>query len=121
MTDLILTICFLIIGIIHLLPMIGFAGPDKLFKLYGVECEEHNLQILMRHRAVLFGLLGGVFVYAAFEETVQGLALVLSGISIASFFYLAKTVGNYNEGIRKVVIADVIAAIAWIAALILKI
>ena len=45
-----------IVGIIHLLPLSGVLSESRLTVLYGIPFDEPNLEILMRHRAVLFGL-----------------------------------------------------------------
>ena len=99
-----------IVGVIHLLPLAGVLGAERLSALYGVAFTEPNLVILMRHRAVLFGLLGLYLLYAAFQPAQQRLALVAGWISIASFLYIAHATGGYNLAITRVVWADVIAA-----------
>ncbi|MEH6564493.1 MAG: phosphopantetheine adenylyltransferase [Halopseudomonas sp.] len=101
-----------LVGIIHLLPVSGVLGAERLSALYGVALGDPNLAILMRHRAVLFGLLGLFMVYAAFKPSLQPLALLAGLLSVVSFMAIAWSVGGYNEAIRKVVIADVVAAIA---------
>ena len=45
-----------VVAVINLLPLSGVLGTDRLHALYGVSFDEPNLAILMRHRAVLFGL-----------------------------------------------------------------
>ncbi|MFN6169665.1 MAG: phosphopantetheine adenylyltransferase, partial [Burkholderiales bacterium] len=56
-----------VVAIIHLVPLSGLLGTERLAVLYGIQIEEPNLAILMRHRAVLFGLLGVFLLYAAFR------------------------------------------------------
>lgn len=105
-----------LVGIIHLLPVSGVLGVERLAALYGVSLGEPNLEILMRHRAVLFGLLGLFLLYAAFQPSLQSLAIVAGFVSVASFIVIAWSVGGYNESLRKVVIADIIAIVALVAA-----
>lgn len=105
-----------LVGIIHLLPVAGVLGADRLAALYGIALSEPNIEILMRHRAILFGLLGLFLVYAAFQPSLQTLAIVAGLVSVVSFIAIAWSVGGYNEPVRKVVIADIIAAVAVIAA-----
>ena len=62
-------------GIIHLLPVSGFFGAERLSALYGISLNEPNLEILMRHRAVLFGLLVAFLVYAAFSDNIVSLKI----------------------------------------------
>ena len=99
----------LVVVIIHLLPATGVAGAPRLAALYGITVAESNLEILLRHRAVLFGLLGAFLVYAAFRPALQPLALVAGFVSVLSFLLLAHTAGHYNEQLGRVVVADVVA------------
>jgi len=99
----------IVVGIIHLLPLSGVLGSERLTSLYGLDFEEANLAILMRHRAVLFGLLGAFMVYAAFKPAYQTIAFVGGFISVLSFLYLAWSVGGYNGHVGRVFLADVVA------------
>lgn len=65
-----------LVGIIHLLPVSGVLGVERLATLYGVSLGEPNIEILMRHRAILFGLLGLFLLYAAFQPSLQMLAII---------------------------------------------
>jgi hypothetical protein len=105
-----------LVGIIHLLPVSGVLGVERLASLYGISFGEPNLEILMRHRAVLFGLLGLFLLYAAFQPSLRVLAIIAGFVSVVSFIAIAWSVGGYNEAIRKVVIADIIAIFALVAA-----
>ncbi len=109
----------LVVAVIHLLPLSGFFGVERLASLYDVKFEDVNLEILMRHRAMLFAILGGFFAYAAFAPAVQPIAFVAAFISLASFFFLAFSVGEFNAAIRKVVIADIVASVALFGAMFL--
>lgn len=109
----------LVIAVIHLLPISGLFGTERLMALYGVEVVDSNSEILMRHRAVLLGLLGAFFAYAAFLPAVQPIAFVAAFISVASFFWLCFSVGEFNDEIRRVVIADIVASLSLIVAVFL--
>lgn len=101
--------CLIVTGIIHLLPITGVLGAEKLTMLYGTSFDDPNLAILMRHRAVLFGLLGTLFVLAAFKPALQPLAFVFGFVSVLSFLWLAWSTGNYSIQVNRIVIADLIA------------
>ena len=110
-----------VVGIIHLLPLSGVLGPERLAALYGLDFAEPNLAILMRHRAVLFGILGTFFVAAAFRPAWQPLAFVAGYISVVSFLWLAWSVGGHNALVGRVVLADwvalaalVVGTVAWV-------
>jgi uncharacterized membrane protein len=112
----VITGLLVIVGIIHLLPVSGVLGVERLAILYGISLGEPNIEILMRHRAILFGLLGLFLVYAAFQPSLQALAIIAGLFSVVSFIVIAWSVGGFNDSLRNVVIADVIAVVALIAA-----
>ena len=99
----------LIVGVIHLLPVTGVAGRPRLAALYGIAVSDPNLAILLRHRAVLFGLLGAFLLCATFRPALQPLALIAGWVSVLSFLWLTHAAGDYNEHLSRVVAADVLA------------
>lgn len=104
-----------IVGIIHLLPLSGVLGAERLAALYGLPFDEPNLAILMRHRAVLFGMLGLLMVYAAFQPALQTLAFVAGFASVVSFLWLAWSASGYNPQLARVVLADGVALVCLVA------
>jgi hypothetical protein len=102
------------VAIIHLLPLSGLLGSERLTALYGIQFDEPNLAILMRHRAVLFGLLGVFLLIAAFRPELQDIALAGGFVSDLSFLYLAWSVGHYNPQVGRVFYADIIALICLV-------
>lgn len=103
-------------GIIHLLPVSGILGAERLSALYGVSFSEPNIEILMQHRAILFGLLGLFLIYAAFQPSLRAMAIVAGLVSTVSFIAIAWSSGGYNAAIGRVVIVDIAAIVALIIA-----
>lgn len=68
----------------------------------------------MRHRAVLFGLLGAFMIFAAFRPSWQAPAFVAGFVSVVSFLWLALSVADYNAGIGRVFAADLAALIGLV-------
>lgn len=106
----------IVVGVIHLLPVMGVLGAGRLATLYGIDVDEPNLEILMRHRAVLFGVLGAFLVYAAFVPALQWVAIAAGLVSVASFIGLAWAVGQYNAELGRVVLVDLVAIVALVVA-----
>jgi hypothetical protein len=104
----------LIVGLIHLLPLSGALGGERLASLYGLAFTEPNLEILMRHRAVLFGLLGAFLVFSAFKPAYQAVAFVGGFVSVASFLCVAWSVGGYNHQVARVFTADIVALVCLV-------
>lgn len=112
----VLTVSIVIAAVIHLLPITGVVSSSALGTLYGLSFEESNIQILMRHRAVLFGILGGVLLYAAFSPRFRLVAIFAGLISASSFLWIAFSVGGYNVMLKRVVQADLVALVCLILA-----
>lgn len=110
-----IAVMLLVGGVIHLLPVAGVLGAERLFALYGVPVTEPNLTILLRHRAVLFGLIGGLVILSIFKPALQPLAFGVGLLSVISFLYIAFNVGQYNPQLSRVVAVDVIALACLVA------
>jgi hypothetical protein len=104
-----LSAMLVIVGVIHLLPLMGVFGVESLEAVYGVVIDDPNLAILLRHRAVLFGLFGAFMLVAAFRSGWQLAAMIGGFVSVVSFILLAKSVGGYNPLLQRVVTVDLIA------------
>jgi hypothetical protein len=94
-------------GCIHLLPLPGVLGGERLSMLYGVVLDDPALELLLKHRAVLFGLLGSVLVVAAWRPGMQPMAVLAGLISVVSFLLFAS--GSSNAAIQRVVVVDLFA------------
>ena len=103
-----------VVAIIHLLPLSGVLGGERLVALYGLSFNDPNLAILMRHRAALFGLLGLFLLFAAFRPQFQAIAFIAGFVSVVSFLWLAWSVGGYNTQVAGVFTADIVALVCLI-------
>jgi hypothetical protein len=84
-------------GLVHLLPAAGLLGARALERLYGVAIDDADLLLMLRHRALLFGLLGA------------GLrtALLTAGLlSTAGFCLLALPFAELSPALRRVALID---------------
>jgi hypothetical protein len=106
------TFLVLVAAAINLAPVLGAVAPERMAALYGVDLSDPNLQILMRHRAVLFGLVGGLLLVAAFHPPVRTLAYALGFSSMLSFLLIAWRVGGYSSEIRRVILVDLVGIAA---------
>lgn len=95
-----------IAGVIHLLPLAGVLGMERLAAMYGIASGGPDIEILMRHRAVLFGLLGAFLIGAALIPPWRTPAVAAGAASMASFIFLAWSIGGFNAAIRRIVMID---------------
>lgn len=119
MSGKLVALLLLVTGVLNALPLMGVISGAKLQSLYGIAIEDPNLLILMRHRAVLFGLLGGFIIASVFIPGWRMAAIVAALISMLSFIALAYAQGDFNPAIRKVVMIDLVLSVALIPALVL--
>jgi len=105
-----LAAALLLAGVINLLPLLGVLGADRLQALYAMPFDDASLRILMRHPAVLFGLLGGGMIAAAFLPHWRTPMAVAGLVSMVSFIAIAALEGGGSAAIRRVVTADAIAS-----------
>jgi hypothetical protein len=106
----IITACLLTVGAIQLLPAVGMFGANRLSALYGIVVAEPGLELLLRHRAALFGLIGVFCIVAAFVPSLQSAALAAGAVSVLSFLLLAQRIDGLNSQLRRVVAVDIVAA-----------
>jgi len=109
-------IALVVAGLIHLLPLPGVLGGDTLARLYGVVGLSPDLELLLRHRALLFGLLGGLLIAAVWRPDWQALAIVAGLISTLAFLLLVGDPRELAAPLLRVWWADVIAVLALLLA-----
>ena len=102
------------------MPLVGVISVQKLESAYSVMINGNDLAILMRHRALLFGILGAFIFYAAFNPQYQPIAMIMAGASMIGFAILVLTSNGYNSSILKVLIIDIIGIVFLVAAIILR-
>jgi len=109
--DLMMSIVLMVTGVIHVLPVSGVLGASRLETLYGVSIEEPNVQLMMRHRAVLFGVLGVFLIGAAWVPDWQTVAWAAGMVSVVSFLLLARTTKRRNAAVGRVIVVDGVALV----------
>jgi hypothetical protein len=102
-------VVLLLVAIIHALPVVGVLGVPRLSQLYGVAVNEPNMEVLLRHRSVLFGILSALLGYAAIRPELHRVGLVAGFVSVGSFLVVAQSVGSYNAALATVFKVDLVA------------
>jgi hypothetical protein len=105
-----------VVSLINLAPMVGAVSSKRLQALYGIAFEEPNLVVLMRHRAILLGIVGALLAVSAFFVPLRPAAYAAGFTSMLSFVLIAWRTGGYNKELRRVVLADLVASAALLVA-----
>ena len=100
--------------------MLAAISAQKLEAAYSISLVSNDLIILMRHRALLFGVIGGFILYSAFVPVYQGPAMLMAAISMIGFVALMYGVGGYNDSLHKVLIIDYIGIVFLAVAVAIK-
>lgn len=111
-TAFLLTLGLGVTAVIHLLPLLGLLSAAQLERLYGLTLTDDDLVLLMRHRALLFGLLGALCLAAIVRPELVPAALIGGWISVTGFLGLAGAGSRRRTEIRRVIRADWIAVLA---------
>lgn len=121
MTRYFVTILFLIVGLINFAPLAGVLGNQTLASAYAVEIATPDMSLLLRHRAVLFGIVGGLLLVAAFRPSLRPVAAICGFVSMVSFAALYLLTGvEGNARLAQVLWIDVVAILLLVAAMALN-
>ena len=113
------TALYFIVAVINFLPALGVLSVERMEAFYGVAIREPNLEILMRHRAVLFSIVGVLLAAAMFRPSLRPLAAAAGFVNMLAFILVAWMIGGYNPPIRRVVLVDAVASVLLAVAVII--
>jgi hypothetical protein len=115
----VVVVLYLVAAIVNLAPVVGVLSAARVEALYGVPVRSPDLEILMRHRAILFSIVGALLAVAAFHAPLRSIALIAGLVSMLSFVVIAVAVGGYGPLLRRVVVIDLVATVALVLAVML--
>jgi hypothetical protein len=95
------------VGLLHLYPAIGVLGAARLEALYGIPVTSADLELLLRHRAATFGMLGALLLAAAWHPPLRAIALIAGIVSMGAFVVLALPLSGHGPAVARVFWADV--------------
>ena len=104
--------CIALVGIINVLPVMGILGSMQLATAYGIEPPSDTLLLLLRHRALLFGIIGSFVLVSLLRAEYRVPALAMAAVSMIGFLVLAATADGSSDALRKIVAADLVGLLA---------
>lgn len=106
--DLLVSATFLLVGLVNAALVTGLLGGCALRRLYGTAPADPATAVLLRHRAVLLGLLGAALVGAAFVPAWRVPAGIAGLVSMVVFVGLAPPRRALPTGITRTSVIDVV-------------
>lgn len=103
---------FLIAGLINFVPLAGVFGDQIIASAYGIDVASAELSLLLRHRAILFGIVGGLLLVAAFRPPLRPTATVCGFVSMVSFAGLYLFIGPATDELAGVFRFDLVGIAA---------
>jgi hypothetical protein len=97
----------LVTGLVHLLPFSLAFFTNRIPNSYGVSISDPNMQLLLRHRAFLFGL-----IFSAIKKKYYLAASVVGLVSMVSFICLYYWIGDINAQLQSVMWVDMLVGAA---------
>lgn len=119
LVELLLAGALMIAALIHLAPAVGVLSAQKLHALYGVDPDASTL-LLLRHRAVLFAVIGTGLMIAVFVPGWRVVASTVALVCMLSFIALAAG-ENLGPAIGRVMRIDLAVSALLGAALAAKV
>ena len=101
-----------IVGLVNFFPLIGVTSAETLASLYGIPAPGGDLLILLQHRALLFGVLGGFLIFSAFRGHLRRAAVTMGFVSMLGFIAILLASGEYGAKLWNVAVIDAVASLA---------
>ena len=100
-------------------PVIGVLGPDALLKGYGIQVDDPGLLLLLRHRALMFAIVGVPLLIAVFQPAWRVPAISAALFSVVGFVVLATSGDTLSAQLTRVARIDWAVLIVLVPAFVL--
>ncbi len=101
---------YIVAGLINVIPSVGVLSNRQLTRLYGLEVSSPDLSLLLRHRAVLFLIVGMLLWWTVWRPEFRTEAAIAGLVSMLSFVVIALPLPLDNRLLSRVVKADIFAS-----------
>ena len=111
MADLAVATILVVVGLVNLAPVSAARSAAALARTYGIPEPGGDIEVLLRHRAVLFGIVGGVILVSAIVPALQFTAVIMAYASMASYLVLVAMAGKVGHRLVLVRNIDIAALV----------
>jgi len=100
--DIAVSVILVVVGLVNFAPVTAMVSSRALARAYGIDEPSGDLAVLLRHRALLFGALGGFIIVSAFFPSLQVAAVIMAYICMVGFVMLAASSGTVGAKLTRV-------------------
>ncbi|MBW0275225.1 hypothetical protein ATM97_08740 [Nocardia sp. MH4] len=86
-------VLLVVVGLVHVLPGVVAIAPGRAATAYGTDVPNRDLELLLRHRAVLLALVGIGLIVGAFVPSARPVTIAAGILSTGSFLVLTMAIG----------------------------
>lgn len=115
MVEILLVVAVVVSALIHLAPAVGVLSVQRLQQLYGTAVDGPDLAVMMRHRALLFGVLGSLLLVSVVVPDLRWPMVTATLVSDLGFVALMRAHPGTGPEMARVLRADLVS-IALLAA-----
>ena len=105
-------VILVLVGLVNFFPMVGVTSAERLVSLYGIPTPSGDLLLLLQHRALLFGVLGGFMIFSAFHFHLRRAAVTMGLLSMLGFIVILLASGEYGAKLWNIAVIDAVASLA---------
>ena len=113
-------IAYLVAAFVNLAPIVGVISTERINSLYGIAVVDSDLSLLMRHRAILFGIVGAMLLVAVVRTKTRVLAGSAGLVSMISYLVLIVMIAPENSNLIRIAWIDAVATVLLIPAFIVE-
>lgn len=73
------------VGVLNLLPAVAVLSVERACAAYGLDPVQGDMRLILRHRGLLFAILGVGLVVAVFRPRIRNAAITAAMVSMAGF------------------------------------
>ena len=104
------TFTFIVAGLVHCLPVLAVVSRARVEAMYGVAVAGPELELLLRHRALLFAVVAALLFAAAARREFRILAAALGLFSMLGYVVLMRLIGAEGAPLERVMRVDLVAS-----------
>lgn len=110
-------VAYLLCAFVNLAPTVGVSSDARLEQLYATDIPGSDLSLLMRHRAILFGIVGVLLLVGAIRKQHRTTAGLAGLVSMLSYIILFATSTVDNSNLLRIAWIDGVACVLLLVAM----